>query len=174
MTEPAANLRAVDEMLDFTTAEEAASLGIDDSKSKKSVPFRMDGEVFVLRRPKTAIALTMLHMAAPEDARTVNDLGSDLIQLVSQTINYIEAEPPDADGNLHGKQRILQRLSDPDDPLDVPHLFRPFQSLIEKLFLNPTGSRPASGRKPRRALPDSGGRSRGKRAATSTTSTRTS
>lgn len=156
---PPARIRAVNEVQEFTTAEK--------TDAKETVRFKMDGDLYTLRKPKLSIALTMLRLMEGEDARTMEELGLDLMRLVSGIIAYIERENPDKDGNLRGQAKLMHRLTDVDDDLDVTDLYEPFQSLIAQAFNRPTKSRPASGAKPRSTRRASGAVSRGARAKTS-------
>lgn len=132
-----------------------------DKTAKQEIRFRFDGELYTLKRPKLAIAMQMLHLAEDPEAMSEAMRGRELIGLIGTIINYIKAEPPVAalddkgkptgDQNLQGRHRLMQRLNDPDDDLDILALNEPFQELMEKIFNRPTGSRPASGSGPRRA-----------------------
>ena len=172
----ARNLRAVEQVMDFSTDEEDERLDIaDELQGQASIRFRLDGESFELRRPKTSLALAALHLGNAEDARTQSQVSEEMIRYSGQIINYVARENPSADepDRLRGRARIMERLADPEDKLDIYHLFRPFQQLLEQLFNRPTQSRPASGAKPRSTKSASAGRSRGARAGTSTRSRRT-
>jgi hypothetical protein len=163
----AAQLRAVEEIQEFTTPSH-------DDKPVESVRFRFDGDLYTLRKPKMAIALTMLQFAEGEDTRTVEQLGMGLMQLISGIIAYIEKEKPDeATGKLRGQALLMHRLADVEDKLDVTDLFEPFQLLIGQVFKRPTGSRPASGARSRSTARGSAARSGSKQGKTSTRSRRT-
>jgi len=134
--------------------------------AKDEARFTMDGEQYVLRRPKMAIAMTMLRLAEGESEQ---EMGMDLIRLLSAVIAYIKKEPPAADGTLRGQARLMHRLSDPDDLLDLLDLNQPFQDLIAQVYENPTGSPTASGRRRNGTSVASVERTRSPRAVTSTT-----
>lgn len=132
--------KTIDDVPSFTSPKERPA-GSDDTQR-----FKFDGDTYTLRRPKMTIAMTMLRLAEGEDSRTVEELGLDLVRLLSGMIAYIVEEKPGPAGEIRGRARLMNRLMDPDDPLDLMDLNEPFQQLIQLVFKRPTKPPPASSR----------------------------
>lgn len=121
------------------------------AKADKS-PFRIDGVTYHLARPKTASLVQAGQLLDSGDMR-----GS--ILFVAQFLQYVEQTPP-RDGKPTGRAHLEQRLSDPDDDLDIEALFDLFMPILGGWYEpRPTGPRPAS-RAPRQASASAGSRAR--------------
>lgn len=163
------NVRRIDgEVLEFRTPK--AEKG---GKAKDTIQFRWDGDLYTLRKPKLAIAMQMLRLAEDEEAMSEAKRGMELVGLLGTLINYIAVEAPEkdptggGDDKIRGRHKLLARLNDPEDDLDILDLNEPFQELIQRMFNRPTTPRPASGTGPRRTSRGGGASSRSARAVTS-------
>jgi hypothetical protein len=161
------------------------------------VAFPLNGQLFTVVRPKLAIATAMMRlMERPSDA--ISDYAVSIINVLHTFVNYIEIERGkepaldddghvrvfiDKDGKRHtlggltrGRQRIIERLDDPTDALDVMDLYDPFKAIVEAMFTpRPTGPSPASSPVRRKSAGRSSrGTTRSTPAKTSSTSRRTS
>lgn len=156
----ASNVREIEDIPEFTTKKPDAP--------QIEQRFRLDGELYTLLQPKTTIAMYMLNLAEGTDAHTTTEIGTDMLNLTRSIIGYIKEEKPDANGNIRGQARLINRLNDPKDELDLDTLAALFNDLIAKLYADrPTGPRPASSRQPRTKSAASGAGTRSRRAATS-------
>lgn len=135
-------------------------------------PFKMDGELYTMITPKTAIAVSMMRLAEAGEDRDASEVGMDMIRLVMQILSYVEEEKPDKDGALRGRERLEQRLTDPQDGFDIEDLTTVFAQLAKVMFDRPTGASPVpSTRRRGKASPGSGAGTPSTRAAKSGTST---
>jgi hypothetical protein len=139
-------------------------------KRSDTVPrmaFKINGEEFVLKMPKLAPTAGILAMIQDDDL-DVRKHGARLASAMLGLIDYIELVPSEpamitnpawfdgADddvaqvipnpkaGQMHGRLRIHQRLSDPDDGMDMEHLAPIFKMCIQTMFKRPTGPSPES------------------------------
>lgn len=197
------------------TEASAPVLEISVPTKRRAVPhvtFRLNGQIFNVRRPKLSIATAMVR--AMEMQSTISEHGMAMSEIMRQFVNYIEPveglEPEyvnkagnpvkaetrgairnvwlddvkDSDtfgqliplvGLRRGRSRIIERLNDPDDELDIIHLQYPFQQVCQAMFERPTGPSPESSDGRRKAAgPSSKGTSRSTPARTSGTSARRS
>lgn len=154
------NIREIEDVPEYTTEKK--------TETRAEQRFRFDGDLYTLRRPKSFISIYLLNLAeGGTEAHTSSEIGMDMLNLTRSIIQYIKEESPDADGNPRGRAKLLNRLNDPDDDLDLIDLTVPFNELMNKVFNRPTGPRPASTRKPRARSVGSGGNTRSRRAVTS-------
>lgn len=126
-----------------------------------SVKFRINGEPFVLDMPKVAIAVELTALmdgGALRENASVADIGARLTSTLWQMVMYVREEPPEPyaieqdgrtvpnpnAGRARGQQRIVQRLRNPKDGLDILDLADLFQTLTTAMFDRPTGPSPAS------------------------------
>jgi len=150
--------KKVDDTPEFTTGKRTKPAG------KDRVQFRLIGpegerdpnDVYVIRRPKMTVALPMLALSEGETMNTLDEMGVSFVKLMAQLIAYVEDEKPTPDGQLRGRARLLHRLYDPDDTLDLDDLSDPFQHLMAVMFERPTGSPPESPSNPGGTSPESG------------------
>ena len=114
------------------------------------MPFKLDGDDFVLIRPKLNTGLTMLRLLETDTQRSYVELGADVARMLLGTLSYIEEQEPfiDADGVRHsrGQELLYDRLNDPNDGFDLPDLLPVFKQLAQAMFPGrPTGGLPDSG-----------------------------
>lgn len=132
-------------MQEFTTGGKR-KIGKDDR-----IAFKIDGEQFTILRPKTAViarvASVLEQGADMDDARNVRRM----LGFVNEIVDCLEDAPSDPDGALRGRARIMERLNDPADSLDLEQLMPMFTSLMNGWFGRPTGSPPASSARRRTA-----------------------
>lgn len=130
------------------------------------LPFKITGEMYWMRQPKLTVAVALVGMLdgstdqpridGQENAMRANDALWGLVQYVEDEaaepfmlgVDGDEANPlrpnPDA-GKLHGRARMVQRLRDPHDELDITHLGPLFERIVGAIFdETPTGPSPAS------------------------------
>lgn len=122
--------------------------------------FKLDGDSYVLLRPKLAIATQMMRLAETDSYRSVSELGLDLTRLLLSILGYIEEEDPEPvmledgetpnpnAGKLRGQALLRHRLSDPKDGFDLPDLEPIFRDLVKAMFGRPTQARPEPSPKP--------------------------
>lgn len=165
-----------------------------------TVPFTISGEKFVMVQPKMSVAIGMVQLVENAEQYTVQDFGRRLAALLWQLLAYVQEEvpqpewlpnpeyDPDAKGRAkppefvknpmafepQGRGRILQRLNNPHDGMDIMNLEPIFRDVVSAMFDRPTGPSPASSAKSRSTGSGSGAASRGRRAATSGNSRRAS
>lgn len=157
-------------------------------------PFRLNGQTFRLKLPKMSLTMGLLQLAENEAQYTAQDFGLRLANMLWNVISYIEPEPglePDLiptdpnnprsrkTANPHaglrrGQGRILERLNDDEDALDIMDFEPIFRALIDGFFARPTGPSRGSSTTPRDGGADSLEPTSVKPAETSGTSRRTS
>lgn len=142
------------------------------------VTFKLNGQSFTVNRPKLSIATAMVRLLEQPDP-TIGDFGVSLASILQAFTNYVVTVPTpepewldakqtkpnvwvDSEGKSHklgglkrGRSRLIERLQDPDDAMDILELELPFRRVIEVMFNRPIGPSPASSPKQRPA----GGRS---------------
>ena len=156
----------VTDALDFTTA------GKRKITAKDKVRFKVDGEPFVMVRPKFSVAVNAVHILDAEGDLSVMEIGADVTRVLWGLFRYIERKPSDDNGDKHGRALLEQRLQDPEDDLDLLDLMPVFKAVLEGMFERPTGARPSSQGKPRSTGRASGAGTRSTRAKTSSTRSR--
>lgn len=167
------NVRLIEDVPEFTTSAKTVAAGVKDRAA-----FKLDDERYVLLRPKNSLAMQMLSNVREGGAYAVeSERAMDYLTLVAQFIRYVEMEPPEeilkagkptGETKLRGQARLVQRLNDPKDDLDIQDLGPIIESLLEKLYeRNPTQP-PASGGRPARTSRAGAAGTRSRRAKTST------
>lgn len=115
-----------------------------------TVAFRIGADTFHVRRPKLAIALSLTAIIEDGGIRpgtSVGEVGQRLLDTLWQLVAYVTREEP-VDGKVRGQQRLMQRLRDPDDRLDILDLAEPFSVICRAVFDRPTGPSPAPSAQP--------------------------
>lgn len=149
-----------DDTLSFTTAGKRKTTAAD------AINFKIDGEPFVMVRPKLSTATAAVQLMDAPETRSLLQLSGDLVRVLSGLYVYIQTAPP-VGGKLRGRARLDQRLEDPEDSFDLLDLMPVFKAVLETMFNRPTGARRVSPAQPRRTGRASGGASRKPRAKTS-------
>lgn len=131
--------------------------GTTEPEEWPSLPIRIDGHDYRLRKPKLALAASLVSLMEggriSEDA-SVQDVGVRLVQLLWSLVAYVEDEPPEPlviegpdgeaipnpkGGELRGRAHLFHRLNDPRDRLDLLQLAPLFERVVEAMFNRPTG-----------------------------------
>lgn len=117
------------------------------AKKKKSVEFKLDGDVLRAVQPKNAV---LVHLATlPEDA--------DDLQVVATFVGFMN-------NVLDRPSRVLlnRRLNDPEDDLDLDsdEMRDLMEYLVEELIPTPDPTGPSSGATARRRQTGAGSRGR--------------
>lgn len=153
-----------------------------DDKTTPRLPFKINGELFMLRMPKTSIATAMISILENPDQLSDSDLGWRTARTLWAFVEYVDEVPPEPAeikvrgvskpnpdaGKLRGQARIRQRLDDAHDAMDIHDLAGVFTETVEAMFDRPTGARRGSSTQPRAPGRASGGATRAKPAKTST------
>lgn len=151
------------------------------------IAFRLNGQIFWVRRPKTALATHMISLMESEMGS--GEFGVNMTNVLNAFLGYIElengiepkthggqpnvwvneaGETMQLAGKLRGRARLLQRINDPTDEFDLPHLARPMRAVMEAMFENrPTGPSAASSGRRQKTSRSSAARTRSTRAKTS-------
>lgn len=147
--------------------------------------FKLNGQTFRVRQPKLGIATNMIALMERRGA-TVQDFGLEMTRILRHFLGYVEVddtiEPAELDdgtpnpnaGLIRGLARIEQRLSDPNDSMDILDLQPLFAATSVKMFARPTGPSGVSTPPPDDAGPDSAADSSEPTASTPSTSPRNS
>lgn len=141
---------------------------------------------FTLVMPKMSIGVGMINLLESEDRFTAFDFGLQLSRLLWQFVEYVQDEDPEPDylpgdendpdappipnpvaGQRRGRVRIIQRLNDAHDGMDILDLEPIFRRCVDVMFDRPTGPSLASTAKPAATGPDSAEASSERRAETS-------
>lgn len=121
-------------------------------------------DAFTLRMPKMSIGLGMINLLESEDNLTAFDFGLQLARLLWQFVDYVVSEDPeptylppedpddpDAErvenplgGQRRGRSRLVERLNNPNDALDILNLEPVFRRCVNAMFDRPTGPLPES------------------------------
>lgn len=140
---------------------------VERKEQVPTLTFAISGEQFVMRRPKLSIAVGLVSLLddngiAGLDAATA---GVKVAEVIWGMVAYVEQQDPEpwviheaawtprADqteddrplvtnpnaGRLRGQARLVQRLRDPQDAMDVIDLAPLFERVSTKLFDRPTG-----------------------------------
>jgi hypothetical protein len=144
----------------IATVEHDYQIPEDRGPDVPTVPFRINGEAFTMVMPKMSIALSLLNLIEgdPEKVRSTHELGIALADLLWQMVQYIEDEPdeppvlfrePDDPesaysnpkaGQPRGRSRVVQRLRNPRDSMDIMDLAPLFRDVVQTMFEGrPTG-----------------------------------
>lgn len=107
-------------------------------------PFKLDGVLYTLIKPKKALMAQMASVIDPSKPFETGDNAKNLLMFSSQMIANIEDEESDAKGAPRGRQLLLHRLNDANDSLDLDDLMPIFTNLMNGWFKRPTGPLPAS------------------------------
>lgn len=166
----------------------------EQQKPDPLIPIKVWGEGYLLRQPKLSITIgltTLIEGGELDPSKHPADVGARLIQLMWSLVQYVEDEPEKAeplpegliatrdkddriaglslgDGTVvHNRARLIRRLNDPKDRLDILDLAPLFQRIAQGMFDRPTGPSPESRPKPGDGGPDSAAASPEPQAATS-------
>jgi hypothetical protein len=94
------------------------------AKPKKPVTAEIVGEVYTVKAPKSSLLLAISRHSSAKDS-DANSINRDL-----ETILKL----------MFGKEwvKVQERLDDPEDELDIDHIFESIENLTEAATGNPT------------------------------------
>jgi hypothetical protein len=112
----------------------------DDEVPTDAKPFKIDGVVYHITRPKTSViagaAPLLMHRRG---AQFNNQELAAVLQFVNQMCAYVVEEPDDPDtGEIRGQALLWERLSDPKDNLDLEDLIPLLARMVEGWAGRPT------------------------------------
>lgn len=96
-----------------------------DAGDSTDIPVQLVGVEYLVNPPKSTVAIAL--------AQRIKDAGEDPGQLLEELHGWVRA----AFGKKQGKA-IIERLSDPEDQLDIPHIVQLMQKITEVATGDPT------------------------------------